>query len=25
ALSCGEPLLFVGDDFSYTDVTAVPW
>ncbi len=25
ALSCGEPLLFVGDDFSYTDVTAVAW
>jgi ribonuclease VapC len=25
ALSCGEPLLFVGDDFSYTDVPAVAW
>ena len=21
----GEPLLFVGDDFATTDITAVPW
>lgn len=25
AVSRGEPLLFVGDDFSGTDVTAVEW
>lgn len=25
ALARGEPLLFVGDDFAHTDVTAVPW
>lgn len=25
AVSSGEPLLFVGDDFSETDVTAVEW
>lgn len=25
ALSRGEPLLFVGHDFSYTDVIAVAW
>ncbi len=25
ALSSGEPLLFVGEDFVHTDVTAVVW
>lgn len=25
AVSRGEPLLFVGDDFSYTDVIAATW
>lgn len=25
ALATDEPLLFVGDDFSRTDVAAVPW
>lgn len=25
AHSAGEPLLFTGDDFSKTDVAAVPW
>ena len=25
AVSSGEPLLFVGDDFAHTDVAAVAW
>ncbi len=25
AVDTGQPLLFVGDDFTHTDVTAAPW